>query len=198
MDPEPHSRVEWKGRLFWILLLAGVFMRERVTPLLTEAQIHSRVQELGAEIARDYAGKDLVLIGLLNGVFPFFADLVRAMELDIDITFMQVSSYGGGMESTGEVHILKDLDKAIQGRHALVVEDIVDTGLTLFKVRNLLVDREPLSLKICTLLDKPSRRKVEVPVDYVGFTIEDHFVVGYGLDLDGKLRNLPYVGVYHP
>lgn len=173
-------------------------MRERVTPLLTEAQIHSRVQELGAEIARDYAGKDLVLIGLLNGVFPFFADLVRAMELDIDITFMQVSSYGGGMESTGEVHILKDLDKAIQGRHALVVEDIVDTGLTLFKVRNLLVDREPLSLKICTLLDKPSRRKVEVPVDYVGFTIEDHFVVGYGLDLDGKLRNLPFVGIYHP
>lgn len=173
-------------------------MRERVTPLLTEAQIHSRVQELGAELTRDYAGKDLVLIGLLNGVFPFFADLVRAMALDIDITFMQVSSYGGGMESTGEVHILKDLDKAIQGRHALVVEDIVDTGLTLFKVRNLLVDREPLSLKICTLLDKPSRRKVEVPVDYVGFTIEDHFVVGYGLDLDGKLRNLPYVGVYHP
>ncbi|HJW72670.1 MAG TPA: hypoxanthine phosphoribosyltransferase [Geothrix sp.] len=173
-------------------------MRERVTPLLTEAQIHSRVQELGAEIARDYAGKDLVLIGLLNGVFPFFADLVRAMELDIDITFMQVSSYGGGMESTGEVHILKDLDKAIQGRHALVVEDIVDTGLTLFKVRNLLMDREPLSLRICTLLDKPSRRKVEVPVDYVGFTIEDHFVVGYGLDLDGKLRNLPFVGIYHP
>jgi hypoxanthine phosphoribosyltransferase len=173
-------------------------MRERVTPLLTEAQIHSRVQELGAELTRDYAGKDLVLIGLLNGVFPFFADLVRAMALDIDITFMQVSSYGGGMESTGEVHILKDLDKAIQGRHALVVEDIVDTGLTLFKVRNLLVDREPLSLKICTLLDKPSRRKVEVPVDYVGFTIDDHFVVGYGLDLDGKLRNLPYVGVYHP
>jgi len=102
------------------------------------------------------------------------------------------------MESTGEVHILKDLDRSIQGRHALVVEDIVDTGLTLFKVGNLLKDREPLSLKICTLLDKPSRRKVEVPVDYVGFTIEDHFVVGYGLDFDGKLRNLPYVGVYHP
>jgi hypoxanthine phosphoribosyltransferase len=173
-------------------------MRERVTPLLTEAQIRSRVQELGAEIARDYAGKDLILIGLLNGVFPFFADLVRAMDIDMDISFMQVASYGGGMESTGEVHILKDLDKSIQGRHALIVEDIVDTGLTLFKVRNLLVDREPLGLKICTLLDKPSRRKVEVPVDYVGFTIEDHFVVGYGLDLDGKLRNLPFVGVYHP
>jgi len=173
-------------------------MRDRITPLLTETQIRARVQEMGAQLAKDYAGKDLVVVGLLNGVFPFFADLVRAMDLDFDISFMQVSSYGGGMESTGEVHILKDLDKSIQGRHALLVEDIVDTGLTLFKVGHLLQDREPLSLKICTLLDKPTRRKIEVPVDYVGFTIEDHFVVGYGLDLDGKLRNLPYVGVYHP
>ncbi len=173
-------------------------MRDRVTPLLSETQIRTRVQELGAQLTSDYAGKELVVIGLLNGVFPFIADLVRAMELELDVSFMQVTSYGGGMHSTGEVHILKDLDQSIQGRHALVVEDIVDTGLTLFKVSNLLKDREPLSLKICTLLDKPSRRKVAVPVDYVGFTIEDHFVVGYGLDLDGKLRNLPYVGVYHP
>jgi len=173
-------------------------MRSRITPLLSEAQIRDRVQQLGEQLAKDYAGKELVVVGLLNGVFPFFADLVRAMPIDIDISFMQVSSYGGGLESTGEVHILKDLDRSIQGRHALVVEDIVDTGLTLFKVGNLLKDREPLSLKICTLLDKPSRRKVEVPVDYVGFTIEDHFVVGYGLDLDGKLRNLPFVGIYHP
>ena len=138
------------------------------------------------------------MIGLLNGVFPFIADLVRAMDMDLNISFMQVASYGGGTESTGEVHILKDLDRGIQGRHALIVEDIVDTGLTLFKVGKLLRDREPASLKVCTLLDKPSRRKVQVPVDYVGFTIEDHFVVGYGLDLDDKLRNLPYVGVYHP
>jgi hypoxanthine phosphoribosyltransferase len=173
-------------------------VRDRVTPLLSEAQIRTRVQELGDQLTRDYAGTDLVVIGLLNGVFPFFADLVRAMNLDLDVTFMQVTSYGGGMHSTGEVHILKDLDQSIQGRHALVVEDIVDTGLTLFKVRNLLKDREPLSFKICTLLDKPSRRKVEVPVDYIGFTIEDKFVVGYGLDIEGKLRNLPYVGVYHP
>ena len=173
-------------------------MRDRITPLLTEAQIHARVREMGARLAADYAGKDLVVVGLLNGVFPFFADLVRSMELDFDVSFMQVSSYGGGTESTGEVHILKDLDRSIQGRHALVVEDIVDTGLTLFKVRNLLLDREPASLRICTLLDKPSRRRVEVPVDYIGFTIEDHFVVGYGLDYDGKLRNLPYVGVFHP
>jgi hypoxanthine phosphoribosyltransferase len=173
-------------------------MRNRITTLLSETQIQARVEELGAQLAKDYAGKELVVVGLLNGVFPFIADLVRAMDLDFDVSFMQVTSYGGGMESTGEVHILKDLDQSIRGRHALVVEDIVDTGLTLHKVRNLLEDREPLSLKICTLLDKPSRRRVTVPVDYVGFTIEDHFVVGYGLDLDGKLRNLPYVGVYHP
>ncbi len=173
-------------------------MRDRITPLLTEAQIRTRVQELGAQLTQDYAGKDLVVIGLLNGVFPFIADLVRAMDMDLNISFMQVASYGGGTESTGEVHILKDLDRGIQGRHALIVEDIVDTGLTLFKVGKLLRDRDPASLKVCTLLDKPSRRKVQVPVDYVGFTIEDHFVVGYGLDLDDKLRNLPYVGVYHP
>ncbi len=173
-------------------------MRKRVTPLLSEAQIQTRVQELGVQLTKDYAGKDLVVVGLLNGVFPFMADLVRAIDLDFDVSFMQVASYGGGLESTGEVHILKDTDRSIRGRHALVVEDIVDTGLTLFKVSNLLKDREPLSLRICTLLDKPSRRKVQVPVDYIGFTIEDHFVVGYGLDLDGKLRNLPYVGVYHP
>ena len=173
-------------------------MRDRITPLLTEAQIRTRVQELGAQLTQDYAGKDLVVIGLLNGVFPFIADLVRAIDMDLNISFMQVASYGGGTESTGEVHILKDLDRGIQGRHALIVEDIVDTGLTLFKVGKLLRDRDPASLKVCTLLDKPSRRKVQVPVDYVGFTIEDHFVVGYGLDLDDKLRNLPYVGVYHP
>jgi hypoxanthine phosphoribosyltransferase len=173
-------------------------MRDRITPLLTEAQIRVRVQELGAQLTQDYAGKDLVVIGLLNGVFPFIADLVRAMDMELNVSFMQVASYGGGMESTGEVHILKDLDRGIRGRHALIVEDIVDTGLTLFKVGNLLKDREPASLKVCTLLDKPSRRKVQVPVDYVGFTIEDHFVVGYGLDLDDKLRNLPFVGVYHP
>ena len=173
-------------------------MRDRVTPLLAEEQIRARVRELGARIAVDYAGRDLVVIGLLNGVYPFFADLTRAIDLDLDLSFMQVASYQGGTESTGEVVIKKDLDRSIQGRHALVVEDIVDTGLTLHKVRNLLLDREPASLRICTLLDKPSRRKVEVPVDYIGFTIEDHFVVGYGLDFDGHLRNLPFVGVYHP
>ncbi len=172
--------------------------RDRIVTMLTEAQIKARVQEMGSQIAADYAGKDVVLVGLLNGVYPFFADITRAIPLDFDVSFMQVSSYHGGTESTGEVKIVKDLDASIQGRHCLVVEDIVDTGTTLFKVRNLLLDREPLSLKVCTLLDKPSRRKTEVPVDYIGFTIEDRFVVGYGLDLDGKFRNLPYVGIYQP
>ena len=172
--------------------------RPRIYPLLSAAQIAARVQELGAELTRDYAGKETVVIGLLNGVYPFFADLTRAMDLDFDVSFMRVASYGNGMESTGEVKIISDTDKSIRGKHALLVEDIVDTGLTLFKVRNLLMDREPASLKIATLLNKPSRRRVEVPVDYVGFAIEDHFVVGYGLDLDGKCRNLPYVGIYNP
>jgi hypoxanthine phosphoribosyltransferase len=172
--------------------------RSRIYPLLTEVQIQARVRELGAQITQDYEGKNVVVIGLLNGVFPFFADLTRAIDLDIDINFMRVASYGGGLHSTGEVKIITDLDSSIRGRHALVVEDIVDTGLTLHKVRNLLLDREPASLRIATLLDKPSRRRVQVPVDYVGFAIEDHFVVGYGLDLEGIYRNLPYVGIYNP
>ena len=172
--------------------------RSRIYPLLAEEPLQARIRELGAEIARDYAGKDLVVIGLLNGVYMFFSDLTRSMDLDFEVTFMQVASYGGGTQSTGEVKVLHDLDRSIRGRHCLIVEDIVDTGLTLDKVRRLLLDREPASLKICTMLDKPSRRRVEVPVDYVGFPIEDHFVVGYGLDLDGKFRNLPYVGIYNP
>lgn len=172
--------------------------RDRIVPMLAEVQIQARVHELGAQITLDYIGKDVVVVGLLNGVYPFFADLTRSIALDFDVGFMQVASYHGGTESTGEVKIVKDLDCPIQGRHCLVLEDIVDTGTTLFKVRNLLLDREPLSLKVCTLLDKPSRRKTQVPVDYIGFTIEDHFVVGYGLDLDGKFRNVPYVGIYQP
>lgn len=172
--------------------------RNRIKPMLTEAELQARIQELGAQITADYAGKDLIVVGLLNGVYPFFADLTRAMPMELDVSFMQVASYHGGTHSTGEVKIIKDLDRAIQGRHCLVVEDIVDTGTTLHKVRNLLIDREPASLKVVTLLDKPSRRLTQVPVDYVGFTIEDKFVVGYGLDYDGKFRNLPFVGVFQP
>ena len=172
--------------------------RDRIVPLLTTDQLQTRIKEMAAQITADYEGKELVVVGLLNGVFPFFADLVRAIPLDMDITFMQVASYHGGTESTGEVKIVKDLDRSIQGRHCLVVEDIVDTGTTLHKVCNLLQDREPLSLKVCTLLDKPSRRKTKVEVDYIGFPIEDHFVVGYGLDLNGRFRNVPFVGIYQP
>ncbi len=172
--------------------------RDRIRPLFGENQLQVRILELGEQLSRDYAGQDLVVVGLLNGVYPFFADLTRAMSIDFDISFMQAASYGGGLESTGEVIIHKDMDCSIRGRHCLVVDDIIDTGLTLHKIRHLLQDREPASLKIAALLNKPSRRKIEVVVDYVGFTIEDHFVVGYGLDLQGKFRNLPFVGIYTP
>jgi hypoxanthine phosphoribosyltransferase len=176
-------------------MMAG---KDSIEDFLSEEQIQSRIQELGKELTRDYAGKDLLVVGLLNGVFIFIADLVRAMDVHMDVAFMQVASYGGNTVSTGEVQIIHDLQKPIGGRHVLIVEDIVDTGLTLHKVRNMLLDRQPASLKIATLLDKPSRRSVQVPVDYVGFSIEDRFVVGFGLDLDGKFRNLPRVGVYNP
>jgi hypoxanthine phosphoribosyltransferase len=173
-------------------------LRDRIDDFLSEDQIRLRIQEMGAQLSRDYEGKDLLAVGLLNGVFIFMADLVRAIDLPMDVAFMQVASYGGSTVSTGEVQIIHDLQKPIGGRHVLIVEDIVDTGLTLHKVRNMLLDRQPASLRIATLLDKPSRRIVEVPVDYVGFAIEDRFAVGFGLDLDGKYRNLPYVGVYNP
>jgi hypoxanthine phosphoribosyltransferase len=172
--------------------------RSRIQPMLSEETLQARIRELGAQITADYEGKDLIVVGLLNGVYPFFANLTRAMPMELDVSFMQVASYHGGTHSTGEVKIIKDLDKAIQGKHCLVVEDIVDTGTTLHKVRNLLLDREPASLRIVTLLDKPSRRLTQVPVDYTGFTIEDRFVVGYGLDYDGKFRNLPFVGIFQP
>lgn len=169
-----------------------------IDSFITEEQIRTRIQEMGAELTRDYAGKDLLVVGLLNGVFIFMADLVRAVDLKLEVAFMQVASYGGNTVSTGEVSILHDLERPIGGRHVLIVEDIVDTGLTLHKVRNMLLDRQPASLRIATLLDKPSRRSVQVPVEYVGFTIEDKFAVGFGLDLDGKYRNLPFVGIYNP
>ena len=172
--------------------------RDSVNPFLSEEQIRVRIREMGEELTRDYQGKDLLVVGLLNGVFVFMADLMRAVDLPLEVAFMQVASYGGNTVTTGEVNVLRDLARPIGGRHVLIVEDIIDTGLTLHKVRNMMLDRQPASLRIATLLDKPSRRSVQVPVDYVGFTIEDRFVVGFGLDLDGKYRNLPFVGVYNP
>ena len=163
-------------------------------PMLDEETLRHRVRELGEEISRDYAGKSVVCVGVLKGSVIFLADLVRAVDggqVDIHLDFMAVSSYGGSTESSGVVKILKDLDTDIQGRHVLLVEDIVDSGLTLSYLKKLLEERNPASFRVCVLLDKPERRRVDVPEDYRGFVIPDEFVVGYGLDCDGRWRNLP-------
>ncbi len=164
---------------------------ERV--LISRDEIKEKVEELGRAISRDYAGKNPLMVGILKGAMIFMADLVRAVTIDVQFDFIAVSSYGYSSKSTGVVRILKDLDQNIQGRHVLVVEDIVDTGLTLSYLLELLKAREPADVRICALLDKPSRREVEVPVDYKGFTIPDEFVVGYGLDYNEMYRNLPEI-----
>lgn len=165
--------------------------------LISEQEIQSAVQRLGREIQEYYqeSSTELIVVGLLRGSFIFQADLVREISLDLRTDFMTVSSYGSGTESSGDVKIVMDLGESIEGRDVLLVEDIVDTGNTLSRVISLLEGRLPASLRVCSLLNKPSRRVVEVPVDFCGFEIEDEFVVGYGLDLDQKFRNLPYVGV---
>ena len=163
--------------------------------LLSSEEIAARVRALGAEIARDAAGTGGVhLVCVLKGAVIFLADLVRAVPLPCTFDFLAVSSYATGTTTTGEVRLLKDLDTALDGRHVVIVEDIVDTGLTLSYLQDILRARGPKTLKTACLLSKPSRRKVDVPVEYVGFTIEDRFVVGYGLDYAGQYRNLPYVG----
>ena len=163
--------------------------------LLSEVKIRDRVRELGREISCEYAGKNPILVNILKGGFIFLADLIRAMDVDCEMDFMVVSSYEDKKESTGVVRILSDLGLNIGGRHVLIVEDIVDTGLTLEYIRELLLARNPASLKIVTLLDKVDRRVLEVPVDWVGFEIPDEFVVGYGLDYAQRYRNLPYITV---
>jgi hypoxanthine phosphoribosyltransferase len=162
--------------------------------LLTAAQIQQRVAELGAEIERDYPN-GVHIIAVLKGAFMFLADLARAIGGNVSLDFMAVSSYDKGTTSTGEVRVLKDLDTPLHGRDVLIVEDIVDTGLTLTYLQQALRARSPRSLRTVCLLNKPSRRKVEVKVEYIGFTIEDRFVVGYGLDFAEHYRNLPYIGV---
>jgi len=164
---------------------------ERV--LISRDEIKEKVDELARAISRDYAGKNPLIVGILKGAMIFMADLVRAITIDVQFDFIDVSSYGCSSKSTGVVRILKDLDQNIQGRHVLVVEDIVDTGLTLNYLLELLKAREPADVRICALLDKPSRREIEVPVDYKGFTIPDEFVVGYGLDYNEMYRNLPEI-----
>ena len=167
--------------------------------LLTEAQIAERVAQLGARISEDYAGRALTLVSVLKGSLPFMADLMRAIELPLRIDLMEVSSYGGATtESSGLVRILKDLSASIEGEDVLIVEDIIDTGLTLNYLIRYLRGKNPKSLRICTLLDKPARRLVEIPVDYIGFQIPDQFVVGYGLDYGEVYRNLRFVGVLKP
>jgi hypoxanthine phosphoribosyltransferase len=165
--------------------------------LIEEDVLQARISELGEEISADYAGRDLLLLGVLKGAVFFMADLMRRLTVPCEIDFMAISSYGAATDSSGVVRILKDLDINIDGRHVLVVEDIIDSGLTLsYLVRNLEA-RMPASLEICALLTKPARREIEVDVRYVGFEIPNRFVIGYGLDFAERYRNLPYVGVLH-
>jgi hypoxanthine phosphoribosyltransferase len=164
--------------------------------LLSRDAIRARIEEMGREIARDYAGKQPHMVGVLKGACTFMTDLIRAIELPLTLDYIAVSSYGAATKSSGEVKLVKDLDQGLEGRDLLVVEDIVDTGLTLNYLLNVLRARGPRSLKVAALLSKPSRRLVEIPVDYVGFAIDDHFVVGYGLDYNEKYRNLPDIAVY--
>ena len=164
--------------------------------LIDEARLQVRIKELGQQISADYTGQNLLLLCILKGGVLFLSDLMRQISIPHEIDFLAVSSYGReSRESTGVVRILKDLDEPIAGRSVLIVEDIVDTGHTLAYITNILQARQPASLKICTLLDKKERRQVDIPVDYTGFIIPDKFVFGYGLDLDEKLRNLPFIAV---
>ena len=163
--------------------------------LFTEEAIQGRVRELGKQISADYEGKDLVLVGILRGATVFLADLSRNLSIPVSIDFVAISSYGTGAVSSGVVRILKDLEEAVESRHVLLVEDIVDSGLTLQYLMDNLRSRNVASLRVCTLLDKPSRRQVPVELDYVGFQVPDEFLVGYGLDYSQRYRNLPYIAV---
>jgi hypoxanthine phosphoribosyltransferase len=163
--------------------------------LIEEDVLQARIAELGDEVSADYAGRDLLLIGVLKGAVFFMADLMRRLTVPCEIDFMAISSYGAATDSSGVVRILKDLDINIEGRHVLVVEDIIDSGLTLSYLMRNLEARDPATLEVCALLTKPDRREIDVPVKYVGFKIPNRFVIGYGLDFAERYRNLPYVGV---
>ena len=166
--------------------------------LYTEEELARRVKELGAQITADYAGKSPLVASVLRGSYVFMADLTRAIDLPLSVDFMAVSSYGAGTSSSGQVQILKDLSDRIDGKDLIVVEDILDSGNTLYYLLDVLRARRPASIRLCTLLDKPSRRKKPIVADYCGFTIPDAFIVGYGLDYAERYRNLPYVGVLKP
>lgn len=163
--------------------------------LFSEEELKTRIKELGTEIGREYAGKKPLMIGILKGSVMFFADLLREIEGDLEIDFMAISSYGNGVKSSGEVKMIKDLDHKIEGKDVIIVEDIVDSGYTMKYLTGVLSARNPASIRICTLLDKPSRRETDVRVDYKGFEVGDEFVVGYGLDYAGLCRNVPFIGI---
>lgn len=166
--------------------------------LITKEELAERIEAMGNEISADYVGKNILMVGVLRGAVIFMADLARAIKVPVALDFMAVSSYGVSTSSSGIVRILKDLDEEIQGKHLLIVEDIIDSGLTLKYLLENLKSRKPASIKICTLLNKPERRKVDVQIDYNGFSVPDEFVVGYGLDYAEKYRNLPFIGILKP
>lgn len=166
--------------------------------LISEEDLRSKVKELGAKISADYAGKNLMMVSVLKGSVVFMADLMRAITVPCEIDFMSVSSYGADVKTSGVVKIIKDLDQELEGKDLLIVEDILDSGMTLSYITGLLKQRGPNSIRLCTLLDKPERRQADVAADYFGFVVPDEFVVGYGLDYAEKYRNLPYVGILKP
>ena len=172
-------------------------MSERISVLLTEEEVDKRIKEIGEQISKDYEGKQIHLICVLKGGVFFMCELAKRIDVPVSMDFMAISSYGADTKSSGIIRIVKDLDESITGKDVLVVEDIVDSGRTLSYLLMMLKERKPNSLKLCTLLDKPDRRVIDVDVDYTGFAIPDEFVVGYGLDYAQKYRNLPYIGVVH-
>ncbi len=171
------------------------FYESDVGVLIDQSKLQARVRELGEELSRDYRGKDLTLLGVLKGSVFFVTDLARAIDLPLTVEFLGVSSYQGGTEATGEVRITSDVTKPMAGKHILVVEDIIDTGLTMKFLLENLAARHPASLKVCSLLEKPARARTKIDIDYKGFVIDDVFVVGYGLDFGERYRNLPFIGV---
>ena len=170
-------------------------MAETVKEMLSEEELNTRIRELGEQISKDYEGEDVFLVCILKGAAFFACELAKRITVPVTIDFMATSSYGSGTVSSGEVQIKKDLDLGVEGKNVIIVEDIIDSGNTLHYLSNLFKDRKAKSVKMCAMLDKPERREVDVPMDYIGFTIPDAFVVGYGLDYDQRYRNLPYIGV---
>ncbi len=177
----------------------GVFMHKDIKEILiNEQQIDAKCKELGEIITKEYQGKKPILITVLKGAVVFLADIIRYIDLPLEMDFMVISSYGSGTRSPGNIKIVKDIDISLEGKDILIIEDILDSGQTLYHITQMFQSRNPASIKICTLLDKPCRRKADIKSDYIGFEVPDEFVVGYGLDYDERFRNLPYIGILHP